>query len=63
MLCSAKLNVKQYILNGIVVSEIGNKYLHNKNYIKPLLDIKISDKQKISDTDFEQIVRKFYEEH
>ena len=63
MLCSAKLNVKQYILDGIVVSEIGNKYLHNKNYIKPLLDIKISDKQKISDSEFEQLVRKFYEEH
>lgn len=63
MLCSAKLNVKQYILDGIVVSEIGDKYLHNKNYIKPLLDIKISDKQKISDSEFEQLVRKFYEEH
>lgn len=63
MLCSAKLNIKQYILEGIVVSEIGNKYLHNKNYIKPSLDIKISDKQKISDFEFEQLVRKFYEEH
>jgi hypothetical protein len=63
MLCSTKLNVKQYILNGIVVSEIGNKYLQNKNYIKTLLDIKILDNKKISDLDFEQLIRKFYEEH
>jgi hypothetical protein len=63
MLCASKLNVKQYILDGIVVSEIGNKYLHNKNYTKPLLDIKILDKQKISDDEFSQLIRKFYEEH
>jgi hypothetical protein len=63
MLCSQMLNIPQYVLRGVVVSENGKLYLENKDYIKPLLDIKISDKQKISDTDFEQIIRKFYEEH
>jgi hypothetical protein len=62
MLCSPKFNTKQYILEGIVVSEIGNKYLLNKNYLKPLLDIKISDKQKISDPEFQQLIKKFYEQ-
>jgi hypothetical protein len=60
MLCSPKLNVKQYVLDGIVVSEIGNKYLENKNYLKPLLDVKISDKQKISDLEFRQLIENFY---
>jgi hypothetical protein len=63
MLCSRKLDFKQYILDGVVVSEIGNKYLINKNYIKPLLDIKISDKQKISDYEFNNLIKKFYEKH
>jgi len=59
MLCASKLNVKQYILDGIVVSEIGNKYLHNKDYIKSLLDIKILDKQKISDLEFQRLIKQF----
>jgi hypothetical protein len=63
MLCSHKLNIKQYVLEGITISEIGNKYLHNKNYIKPLLDIKIPDKQKISDSEFNQLIEDFYKQH
>lgn len=63
MLCASILNIKQYILEGIIVSEIGNKYLFNKNYIKPLLDIKISDKQKISDLEFKQLVERFFNEN
>jgi hypothetical protein len=62
MLCSPKFNFKQYILEGIVVSEIGNKYLLNKNYLKPLLDIKIQDKQKMTDLEFQQLVEKFYKQ-
>ena len=63
MLCSQMLNIPQYVLRGVIVSENGKLYLQNKDYIKPLLDVKISDKQKISDSDFEQLIRKFYEEH
>lgn len=62
MICSQMLNIPQYVLRGVVVSENGKLYLENKDYIKPLLDVRISDKQKISDLDFEQLIRKFYEE-
>jgi len=60
MCCAKILGINQYVLKGIVVSEIGEKYLTNQNYIKPLLHVKISDKQKISDIEFNQLVNKFY---
>lgn len=59
--CSKKLGVQQYVLRGVVVSEIGNKYLKEKDYIKPLLEIKTQDKQKISDEEFYKLIKKFYE--
>lgn len=62
MECSKILNISQYIIRGVIVSEIGKLYLENKDYIKPLLDIKISDKQKMTDFEFNQLIRKFHEE-
>lgn len=62
-ICSRKYAIPQYILSGLIVSEIGNKFLKNKNYIKPLLDIKIVDKSKISDDEFNILIRKFYDRH
>jgi hypothetical protein len=49
----------QYILGGVVVSEIGKRFLENKNYIKPLLDIKIQDKQKITDQELYNLINTF----
>lgn len=62
-ICSRKFNIPQYLLSGLVVSEIGNKFLKNKNYIKPLLDVKIVDKKKISEEEFERLIHKFYDKH
>lgn len=61
MLCSPKLNIPQYILEGLIVTEIGNKFLVNKDYIKPNLTIKIKNKNRIPDTEFNKIVQKFYQ--
>lgn len=51
--------IPQYILEGVIVSEIGKRFLENKNYIKPLLEVKIQDKQKISDQQLYELVKKF----
>lgn len=59
--CSKKLGVQQYILSGVVVSEIGKKFLNNKDYIKKQLKSKIQDKKKISDQDFYILIKKFYD--
>lgn len=61
MLCGNKLGTKQLIIKGLVVSEIGNKYLENKNYYKPQLSILTKDKSKISEEDFRKLIIKFYE--
>ncbi len=63
MYCSQILGIKQYVLEGIIISEIGKKYLINQDYIKPLLDIKILDKQKISDLEFKQLIENFYKQN
>jgi hypothetical protein len=60
MICGGHVGIKQYILEGIVVSEIGNKFLINKNYIKPMLKVKIQDKARISDNEFNTLVSNFY---
>jgi len=62
-ICANMLRIPQYILSGVVVSEIGNKFLKNKDYIKPLLDIKIKDKEKISDQTFSHLIQKFNEKN
>jgi hypothetical protein len=59
--CGMRLKVPQYILEGVVVSEIGNSFLENKDYLKKQLVSKITDKSKISDQEFNNLIRKFYE--
>lgn len=59
--CSKKVGAKQYILSGIVVSEIGKKYQQDKDYIRSLLSLNIQEKTKISDQEAFQYIRKFYE--
>lgn len=59
MVCGANFGIKQYILEGIVVSEIGNKFLVNKNYIKNMLKVNLQDKAKMSDTEFNSLVSSF----
>jgi len=59
MICSQILQIPQYVLEGVVVTEIGNKYLDRKDYIKPLLSIKIADKQTITDEKLYQPINEF----
>lgn len=61
-LCGKNI-IPQYILGGVVVSEIGKILLENKNYIKPQLDIKIQDKQKITDQELYFLLQKFIEKN
>lgn len=61
MLCSKKLSTTQYIIRGVVVSEIGKRFEKMKDYYKPQLSIKIKDRNKISDEEFKNLVVKFYE--
>jgi len=56
----AKQIANQYVLNGIVLSEIGARLLENKDYIKPLLSIKNKQYEKLSDEDFSNLIIKFY---
>lgn len=59
-LCGGNI-ISQYVLEGVVVSEVGKRFLENKNYIKPLLEIKIQDKQKISDQYLYELVKNFHQ--
>lgn len=61
MICSAKYNIKQYLIDGLIVSEIGNRYLNGKQYLKECFYIKIKDRNRISETRFNELVNNFYE--
>ena len=58
--CGMKLGIPQYILTGVVVSEIGKRFLTGKDYIKPQLSVKIQDKQKITDQQLNNLISEFY---
>ena len=62
MLCSSHLKIPQYILRGTVVSEIGKKFLIDKDYLKNQLSIKNFEpsSRKISDAEFNKLMIKFY---
>lgn len=62
-ICGMKLNIPQYILTGVVVSEVGKKFLVGKDYLKKQLAVKIQDKQKITDQELYKQIDKFYAEH
>lgn len=61
--CGMKLGIPQYILAGTIVSEVGKRFLENKDYIKPLLKVKIQDKQKITDNQLHTLISEFYAKH
>ena len=48
--------IPQYILGGVVVSEIGKRLLENKIILNPYLILKSKDKQKISDNELYQLI-------
>lgn len=58
--CAMISRYPQYILENVIVSEIGNLYLNDKNYIKPLLLVKISDKEKITDQELSNLIQEFF---
>jgi hypothetical protein len=60
MLCSDKHKIPQYLLNGIFVTEIGNRYLDGKNYLKDMCSIKIKDRNRISSDEFNKLITDFY---
>lgn len=55
-ICGMKKGINQYILSNIVVSEVGKLHLSDADYIKPLLAIKINDKEKISDSELFKLI-------
>lgn len=63
MMCGTGLQIPQYVLQGIVISEMSTKYLDNQDYIKPHLKIDIEDRKRISNEDFNELVKKFYQDN
>ena len=63
MLCGSYIGIEQYTLSGIVITEMSTMYLKNKDYIKPLLDIKSVDRPRISQEKFMELIKQFYENH
>ncbi len=57
--CGMKINIPQHLLRGIVVCELNGYLEKNKNYIKPFLNVSISDKSKISDGTLFELINKF----
>lgn len=55
--CASVLQIPQYILTGQIVTEVGK--LYDVDYIKPLLHVTIADKQKITDFEFTQLIKRF----
>ncbi len=58
--CSMIKKYPQFVLENVVVSEIGNLYLKDKNYIKPLLSVKINDKEKITDYELQTLIHDYF---
>lgn len=63
MLCCNFLNVPQYITQGVIVSEIGNKLLSNKNYYNSMLSINTTNYSKIPQEQFNTIFTNFIKNH
>jgi hypothetical protein len=55
--CAVRSHVIQYILEGQIVTEVGK--LYQTNYIKPFLNVKIQDKQKISNSQLVDLINSF----
>ena len=61
MYCCGKGNVQQYILDGVFVTEIGNRYLEDKDYLKSMLSVNIIDKAKITPGELMKLVKEYWE--
>jgi len=61
MLCAKKHNLQQLVLTGIFVTEIGNRYLDGKDYLKNHLAITHKDRNRISEELFYKLVNNYYE--
>lgn len=57
--CAVHKKIPQYILNNVIVSEIGKRLSEEKDYIKPLLTTKIKEKEKITDQKLFELIEKF----
>jgi hypothetical protein len=58
-MCAIKKQIPQFILSNIIVSEVGSLHLLDSDYIKPFLSVKINDKEKISDSELFNLIKKF----
>lgn len=63
MICGQMIGIRQFVLSGITIAEMSTRFLKNKDYIRPLLDVKIVDKNRISPDEFNNLIRKFYNEN
>ena len=61
MMCSNKYGIKQYLINGLIVSEIGGRYLDGKQYLKDCFNIKLKDRSIISMEKFDELIHNFYQ--
>lgn len=58
-ICSSHIKIPQYLVEGVTVTEIGKRHLENKDYIKPLLNTKLTGKQKMLDQEFYKLLSNF----
>lgn len=63
MICGTAVGIPQYVLQGLTIAEMSTRFLLNKDYIKPLLNVKIQDRERPTQEQFNQLVHKFYEKH
>lgn len=61
MNCSYILGIPQFVIEGCVVSEIGNKY--KREYLKNCLEVTIANGKRISDQQLFELIEKFYEKN
>jgi hypothetical protein len=59
MLCCNYLKIPQYLLQGVLVSEIGKRLQEGKDYCRPFLNVKQSQYAKIADEEFRAIFYNF----
>jgi hypothetical protein len=62
MMCCEMLKIPQYVIQGVIVSEIGKMLQTNKDYYKPFISINQTSYNKISNKQFDDIVTKFFNE-
>jgi hypothetical protein len=61
MICGTAVGIPQYVLQGLTIAEMSTRFLTNKDYIKPLLDVKIQDRERPTAEQFNQLIQNFYE--